>query len=562
MAQGETLQRFTPPAIRVVQHAKEEARRGRGRTVGTEHLLLGLLLEREGVAARVLERLGVTPGRANKEIRRQAAAAAARAQGQVHRSWSPEARRVLEHALDEARELNPKFGLPNFVDTEHLLLGLLSPLDNTAVRVLAALGVSREQVREEVLRALGAHTAPPPDPSVKGSAQHFHDTMVEVTTRHVSMDLVQPLSRPELRTLGVGFLGFGFMGKTHAYGYVNLPLFYDPIPCGVRFVGVATSRPETAEAAKRTLGFEVATADWRELIARDDIDIVHICTPNKFHTEQVLAALAAGKHVYCDKPLCVTREEADAIAAALPGATSVHQMVLHNRFFPATLRAKQLVEEGAIGEVLGLRGAYLHSGSADPKAPLKWKLSAEMGGGVLLDLDSHVLDLAQHLVGPLRVEACSTHIAFPDRPSLADPAKREKVEAEDAVVLTVRTQNGALGHLEASKIATGAMDELSLEVSGTKGALRFNLMEPDYLWYYDQTEAPAMRGWRALPLMQAYSQPAVFPPPKVGIGWLRAHAACLHSFLTAAAEGRPADPSLEVGVQLQHLMADAYDLAR
>jgi predicted dehydrogenase len=325
---------------------------------------------------------------------------------------------------------------------------------------------------------------------------------------------------------------------------------------------VATSRRESAEAAQQAVGFQFATTDWREVIARGDIDIIHVCTPNSLHAEQVLAALAAGKHVYCDKPLCTGRPEADAIAASLIGARSTHQMVLHNRFFPATLRAKQLVEEGAIGEVLSLRGAYLHSGSVDPGAPLKWKLSAELGGGgVLLDLGSHLLDLAQHLAGPLRVEACSTHIAFAERPDPSDPAKRLPVEAEDTAVLVVRAGNGALGHLEASKIATGAMDELSLEVSGTRGALRFNLMQPDYLWYYDQTERPARRGWRGLPTMQAYPPPAVFPPLKVGIGWLRAHAACLHSFLVAVAEGRPGDPDLAVGVKLQHLMADAYALA-
>jgi predicted dehydrogenase len=554
MADGEILQRFTPPAIRVVQYAKEEARRLPGSTVGTEHILLGLIREGEGVAARVLEHHGVSPGRAQREIRRQMGPAKKRTPGQTSRSWSPEARRVLEVALDEARELNPKLGLPNFLDTEHLLLALLHEPDSTAASVLRALGVDLGEMRQATLELIGSagEAGRLKEGSVRGA--------VEMADRRV--ELLRPVARPDLRTFGIGFIGFGFMGKTHAYGYLNLPLFYDPVPCVVRFVGVATARPETAEAAQRALGFEVATTDWHELIARDDIDIIHVCTPNKFHAEQVLAALAAGKHVYCDKPLCTTRAEADAIAAALIGAKTTHQMVLHNRFFPATLHAKQLVEQGAIGEVLSLRGAYLHSGSADPNAPLKWKLSAELGGGgVLLDLGSHALDLAQHLVGPLRVEACSTHIAFPDRPSAEDPSKRVRVEAEDAVVLTVRTESGALGHIEASKIATGAMDELSLEVSGTKGALRFNLMQPDYLWYYDQTEPPARRGWRGLPTMQAYPPPAAFPPPKVGIGWLRAHAACLHSFLRAVAEGRPAEPGLEVGVQLQHLMADAYEKA-
>jgi ATP-dependent Clp protease ATP-binding subunit ClpC len=155
MADGEILQRFTPPAIRVVQYAKEEARRFRGSMVGTEHVLLGLIREQEGVAARVLERLGVSLGRAQNEIRRQMEVMDTRAPGQGSRSWSAGARRVLELALDEARELNPKLGLANFVDTEHLLLGLVRESDSTAVRVLRALGVDLEQVRREVIKLLG-----------------------------------------------------------------------------------------------------------------------------------------------------------------------------------------------------------------------------------------------------------------------------------------------------------------------------------------------------------------------------------------------------------------------
>ncbi len=162
MADGEILQRFTPPAIRVVQYAKEEARRFRGNTVGTEHVLLGLIREQDGVAARVLERLGVSLGRAQNEIRRQMEMMDTRAPGQGSRSWSPGARRVLELALDEARELNPKLGLPDFVDAEHLLLGLVRGADSTAVRVLRALGVDLEQVRREVIKLLGGAAAVAP----------------------------------------------------------------------------------------------------------------------------------------------------------------------------------------------------------------------------------------------------------------------------------------------------------------------------------------------------------------------------------------------------------------
>ena len=151
MADGEILQRFTPPAIRVVQYAKEEARRFQGNTVGSEHVLLGLIREQEGVAARVLEHLGVSLGRAQNEIRRQIEAMDTRGPAPASRSWSPGARRVLERATEEARELNPKLGLPSFVDTEHLLLGLVHDSDSAAVRVLHALGVDPEHVRREVI---------------------------------------------------------------------------------------------------------------------------------------------------------------------------------------------------------------------------------------------------------------------------------------------------------------------------------------------------------------------------------------------------------------------------
>ncbi len=192
MADGELLQRFTPPAIRVVQYAKEEARRFRGNTVGTEHVLLGLIREQDGVAARVLERLGVSLGRAQNEIRRQMEMMDTRAPGQGSRSWSPGARRVLELALDEARELNPKLGLPNFVDTEHLLLGLVRESDSTAVRVLRALGVDLEQVRREVVKLLGGGAAVTPAARSRSSTPVL-DAFGRDLTKYAAEDKLDPV---------------------------------------------------------------------------------------------------------------------------------------------------------------------------------------------------------------------------------------------------------------------------------------------------------------------------------------------------------------------------------
>ncbi len=209
-----------------------------------------------------------------------------------------------------------------------------------------------------------------------------------------------------MRTYNVGILGFGMIGKVHAYGYLNLPLCYDPVPLRARITHVVTSREETAEKARQTIGADVAGTDFRAVTENPQINIVHICTPNHLHKAALLSAIAHEKHIYCDKPLVATMTEAEEIRASLggtrvcataglsssardttglsgsaantagqagsgtqPGYRGTAQMVFQNRFFPATMRAKQLVAEGALGEVLGFRACYLHGGSAAPTRP-------------------------------------------------------------------------------------------------------------------------------------------------------------------------------------------------
>jgi predicted dehydrogenase len=359
-----------------------------------------------------------------------------------------------------------------------------------------------------------------------------------------------------LKRYNVGILGFGFIGKVHAYGYASLPFYYDPVPLQARITHVVTSREETAEKARQATGAEVAATDHRAVTENPQIDVVHVCTPNHLHKDALLSAIRHDKHVYCDKPLAATMAEAEEVRAALEGYQAVAQMTFQNRFFPATMRAKQLVEEGALGEILGFRVGYLHGGSADPSAPLKWKLTAAAGGGVIADLASHVLDLVDHLIGPFGSVMAATHVAYPERPLAADPGARGPVDAEDCVMLLAR---GVLGTIEATKLATGTEDELRLEIHGSRGALRFNTMQPHQLELHDAT-APdrpfgGLRGWNRIDAGQRYAPPAAsFPSPKASIGWIRSHVACLANFLQAVAEGRPAVPGLEQGIRVQHLM--------
>jgi len=360
------------------------------------------------------------------------------------------------------------------------------------------------------------------------------------------------------KTFNVGILGYGFIGKVHAYAYRCLPFVCDPVPLAARITHVCTGHRETAERAAADLGADHAVTDFRRVTEDPDVDIVHVCTPNHLHAEALLSAIAHGKHIYCDKPLVATEAEADAVAAALDDYAGTAQMTFHNRFFPATLKAAELADAGFLGEALEFRAVYLHGGSVDPERPMKWKLSGAAGGGVIPDLASHVLDLLHRLLGPYQRVLAHTKIAYPRRPDPADPSRTVEVDAEDAVQMLVRMESGAVGTVEATKIATGTEDELRFEIHGTGGAMRFRLMEPHYLEVYDAASGGfgGTPGWTRLATGHRYGPPDTqFPSPKAAIGWTRAHVACLVHFLEAVAEGRPAQPDLGQGIYVQRLLA-------
>ncbi len=360
-------------------------------------------------------------------------------------------------------------------------------------------------------------------------------------------------------TYRVGIIGFGFIGKVHAYGYVNMPFYYSPQPLKAKITHICTSNVDTAEAGRALIGAEHAVTDYRQITENPDIDIVHICSPNHLHKNALLSAMKHSKHIYCDKPLVATMSEAYEIQATLHQYQGTAQMTFQNRYFPATIRAHQLVQEGFLGKILEFRCCYLHGGNADPTAPLKWKLTAEAGGGVIADLASHILDLMHFLVGDYDAIVASTHTAYKERPSLDNLSQLLPVDAEDSVMMLARMCNGALGHIEATKIATGAEDELRFEIHGSQGALRFNSMNPHQLEAYDMNSKSGpvggFRGWTAIDTGQRYSEPANgFPTPKASIGWLRSHVACLASFLQCVSEGKPGNPGLEQGIYVQKLM--------
>ncbi len=355
----------------------------------------------------------------------------------------------------------------------------------------------------------------------------------------------------EITQVGVGMVGFGFIGKVHAYGFRNLGLFYAPPPALPRLVGVCTSRPETAERARQTGGFEFGTTRYEDLLERDDIQVIDVATPNALHRDQVVGALEAGKHVYCDKPLCVTLEEArEVVAAADARQELAHGMAFHCRFVPATMRARELVEEGFLGDVYHFRASYLHSGYADPKRPMSWRLEPQ--GGCLADLGSHVIDLMRYLLGEYDSVRGTLQRWLHERPSADDPSRMVPVEVDDYASLQARMQCGALGFIEASRFATGTADDMSFEVYGERGALRWRMMDPNYLDAFDATGS--RQGFTRIATVQHYPEPSALPSPKLPVGWMRFHMHAVFDFLTAVCEGRPGTATLHDGAATQAVM--------
>ncbi len=369
-----------------------------------------------------------------------------------------------------------------------------------------------------------------------------------------------------LKTLRVGIVGHGFMGKMHGHAYRSFNFYYDPPPANIVLAGVATQTEVSWRRAVETWGYEFGTNDFRELCARDDIDIIDCCAPNHVHKDVLIAALEHGKHVYMDKPLCLDLAEAREMAAcAAAHPECITQMTFNYRFIPAMLRAKELVDAGGLGDIFSARLCYLHAGYIDPNRPISWRLDASKSGkgGALFDLGAHVIDLTRHLLGEFAEVQHLAKTFFKERPLEDDPAEKRPVEVDDISILTFRLENGAVGTLESSRLATGAQDEVRFEVHGSKGALRFNLMQPNFLEFYDATlpEGPygADRGFKAIECVARYPKPATLPGPKNTIGWERFHVHCLHHFITHVVRGTPAKPDILDGAKTQAVMEAALE---
>lgn len=363
------------------------------------------------------------------------------------------------------------------------------------------------------------------------------------------------------KQLQIGIAGFGAMGKTHAYSIASLPYFYENLPFRASVRGICTTSAEKTAHICDDLGFTHAYADAFAMIADPEIDIIDICTPNNTHYEIADAALDAGKHVLCEKPFTVSYEQASALAAKAVAKGLVCGVVYNNRHLAAVMRARQLIEQGALGRILSFSFHYRHDSDIDPARTVGWKQVAELcGAGTLFDLGSHALDLCRYLCGDFASMQGKSQIAF-DTHKKADGTLWQ-TDADEAFYMTATLTSGAVGQISVSKLSHGSEDGLEFSIYGTGGALRFTLAQPDILYYMDanQPKLPlgGTAGFTAIPASGRYDAPGgKFPAVKAPQGWLRGHIHGMYLYLDAVASGSRFSPDFSDGAAIQHVMACA-----
>ncbi len=348
--------------------------------------------------------------------------------------------------------------------------------------------------------------------------------------------------------MNIGYIGFGSMGKTHSYSALSVPYFFDAPDVSPVLYGVAATSYENAVKYAERFGIKKAYRDFRELIDDRDVVVVDICTPNVFHREEILYALEAGKDIYCEKPLCASYEEAREVADAARNTKSVCGVVFNTRFLLPVMRAKELISSGRIGRILSYDFSFLHSSALDPNRT-GWKQDRRFGGGVLYDLGSHAVDLAEHLCGRIARVTGKSQIAFDHRRSF-DGEENWVTNAEEAFYIRCEGEDGAVGTVRVGKIFQGTNDDFTFEIYGTEGSLKFSLMEPNWLRFYDASSDGDVRGQTVIECVGRYPAPATgFPGQKAPVGWIRGHIGAMFNFLSCVVSRETPSPSFEDGAR-------------
>jgi predicted dehydrogenase len=363
--------------------------------------------------------------------------------------------------------------------------------------------------------------------------------------------------------LGIAMIGAGKMARAHSQAYLTATRFFD-LPLEPVFSVLAGHTRGRAEQVARAFGWQDVSCDWREVVARDDVDLVDICAPNALHAEIACAAAERGKAVVCEKPLAVDLRSAERMVEAVERARVAHMVVFNYRYAPAVRHAHDLLASGRLGEVRQFRLHFLQDWLVDATRPMSWRLRADEGGGALLDLGAHLVDLVHHLIGPIaRVAAAGAQFVTerPDQSGVPRP-----VDVEDVAEALVVTRSGAVGSFGVSRVAGGHLCQNGFEIVASGGSVRWELQRLNELDVYLTDGPAALRGWRTV----SVTAPGVHPWADAwwGAGHPLGYAETMVHQLAAVvghlggAGPEPEPPTFRDGLRCQRVLAAVARAAR
>ena len=377
-----------------------------------------------------------------------------------------------------------------------------------------------------------------------------------------------------MRTLNVALIGQNFMGKAHSHAWLNAGRFFDLPAKPVLKVAVGRNQEALRTFAERW-GWQETATDWRAVVQRDDIDVVDVSVPTDLHAEIAIAAAEAGKHVFCEKPIALSSDEARRMLDAAERAGIVHYLNHNYRRTPAVMLAKQLIDEGFVGRIFHWRGAYLQDWIVDPAFPLTWHLQAEhAGAGPHFDLGSHNVDLARFLVGEIRSVNAMTARFVEERPlpgagaatfsaGAGGTGDTGPVTVEDAAFVVAEFANGALGTIETSRFALGRKNQHTFEIYGSDGSIVFDLERMNELQVYSRHDPEHVRGFRTvLATESVHPYVEAWWPPGHVIGYEHAFHHAVVDFVRAVVDGAPIAPTFADGLRETLVLEAALEAAR
>jgi predicted dehydrogenase len=357
-----------------------------------------------------------------------------------------------------------------------------------------------------------------------------------------------------VKTVRIGLVGSGFMGKAHSLAYRTVGgVFRMPVEPVLELLADVT--PDAAAAAARDLEFTRSTGDWRTLVSDPNVDVVSITTPNTLHAPIALAAIAAGKHVHCEKPLAATAAQAREMAEAAEKAGVTTQVGFNYIKNPLIALARDIVASGEIGEIVSFRGIHAEDYMADPATPWHFRMDPAGGGGVVADLGSHITAIARCLLGPISDVFGRLETVIKQRPDAPGSSRMRPVEADDIAHAMVRFARGCVGTLEASWLSRGRKMQIEFEVVGSKGALAFSQERLNELHLYKVERDESRNGFRTIVAGPEHPPYGAFcPAPGHQLGFNDLKTIEMRDFLLAIAGEPVKGPDFREGCEVQKVV--------